>query len=119
MVLKTTKVYLLLKIIVSKIFQFPNQSHLQKMISKINELSNKFENIISRYILFASGFLLSETSIIFNQLEYLVNSLTQPTIIPSKQIQSILSNIIRFVVAGNLIENSNRLKDSTNQVSFY
>jgi len=72
-----------------------------------------------RYILFASGFLLSETSIIFNQLEYLVNSLTQPTNIKSKQLKLILSNIIRFVIAGNLIENSNRLKDSTNQVNLF
>jgi hypothetical protein len=69
-----------------------------------------------RFILFASGFLLSETSIIFNQLEYLVNSLTQTENIQSEKIKFILSNIIRFVVAGNLIENFNRLKDSTNQV---
>ncbi|CAF3675533.1 unnamed protein product [Adineta steineri] len=71
-----------------------------------------------RYILLASGFLLSETSIIFNQLEYLVNSLTQSSNIQSKQIQNILSNIIRFVVAGNLIESSNRLKETTNQAKY-
>ncbi|CAF4542860.1 unnamed protein product, partial [Rotaria magnacalcarata] len=37
-----------------------------------------------KYILFASGFLLSESSVIFNQLECLVNSLTQPTNIQSE-----------------------------------
>jgi hypothetical protein len=83
----------------------------------MNEFDNQSFNLLYRYILFASGFLLSETSIIFNQLEYLVNSLTQPANIQSKQIKLILSNIIRVVVAGNLIENSNRLKDATNQVS--
>ncbi|CAF0960264.1 unnamed protein product [Rotaria sordida] len=71
-----------------------------------------------KFILFASGFLLSETSIIFNQLEYLVNSLTQPTNIQSEQIKFILSNSIRFIVAGNLIESSTRLKDSTNQAKY-
>ena len=70
-----------------------------------------------RYILFASGFLLSETSVIFNQLENLVNALTQSTNVKSKAIQSILSNTVRFVVAGNLIDSSNRLKETTNQVS--
>jgi len=78
----------------------------------------QFLNVLYRYILFASGFLLSETSIIFNQLEYLVNSLTQPTNIRLEKLKFILSNTIRFIVAGNLIENSNRLKDSTNQVRF-
>jgi hypothetical protein len=87
------------------------------MTSEMNEFDNHSFNLLYRYILFASGFLLSETSIIFNQLEYLVNSLTQPENIQSKQIKLILSNIIRVVVAGNLIENSNRLKDATNQVS--
>ena len=72
--------------------------------------------IMFRYILFASGFLLSETSIIFNQLEYLVDSLTKTANLSSKKLKEIFSNVIRFVVAGNLIENSNRLKDSTNQV---
>lgn len=70
-----------------------------------------------RYILFASGFILSETSTIFNQLENFVNSLTQPTNIQSAKEKSILSNVIRVVVAGNLIESSSRLKDTTNQVS--
>ena len=78
---------------------------------------NQFDRLdFDRYILFASGFLLSETSVIFNQLENLVNSLTKSNEIKSKKIQSILGNIVRFVVAGNLIENTNRLKDSTNQV---
>lgn len=69
-----------------------------------------------KYILFASGFLLSETSIIFNQLEYLVNSFTQTN--QSNEIQQIFQNILRFIVAGNLIDNSNRLKDSTNQAKY-
>jgi hypothetical protein len=114
------KVYLLLKIIVLKIFQFQRNYHHQKRKSKNkkNCIFN-FLNVLYRYILFASGFLLSETSVIFNQLEYLVNSLTQPTNIQLEKLKFILSNTIRFVVAGNLIENSNRLKDSTNQVSFY
>ena len=72
-----------------------------------------------RYILFASGFLLSETSTIFIQLEYLVNSLTQTINIQSEQMKFILNNIVRFVVAGNLIESSIRLKDSTNHVSIF
>jgi hypothetical protein len=112
------RVYLLLKIIVLKIFQYQRNYQHQKRISKNNEFSDQFLNVSYRYILFASGFLLSETSIIFNQLEYLVNSLTQTINNQSEQIKLIFSNIIRFVVAGNLIENSNRLKDSTNQVSF-
>ncbi|CAF3408195.1 unnamed protein product [Rotaria socialis] len=71
-----------------------------------------------KYILFASGFLLSESSVIFNQLECLVNSLTQPTNIQSEQLKTILANTIRFIVAGNLIESSNRLKDTTNQAKY-
>lgn len=71
-----------------------------------------------RYVLFASGFLLSETSVIFNQLEYLVNALTQRTTTHAKAVRNIFSNVVRFVVAGNLIESSNRLKETTNQVSF-
>ena len=97
---------------------------IPKKLSSIEEdkyhtsISNSFIIlfVLCRYILFASGFLLSETSIIFNQLENLINSLTKPEQIQSKKIQMILSNMIRFVVAGNLVENSNRLKDSTNQV---
>ncbi|CAF1605062.1 unnamed protein product [Adineta ricciae] len=71
-----------------------------------------------KYVLFASGFLLSETSTIFNQLESLTNSLAQATNIESTPVKTILSNILRFVVAGNLIESSNRLKDTTNQAKY-
>ncbi|CAF4642544.1 unnamed protein product, partial [Rotaria socialis] len=71
-----------------------------------------------KYILFTSGFLLSESSVIFNQLECLVNSLTQPTNIQSEQLKTILTNTIRFIVAGNSIESSNRLKDTTNQAKY-
>lgn len=95
---------------------------IPKKLSSIEEdkykssLLNCLILILCRFILFASGFLLSETSVIFNQLENLINSLTQPEKIQSKKIQAILSNMVRFVVAGNLIENANRLKDATNQV---
>ncbi|CAF5175186.1 unnamed protein product, partial [Rotaria magnacalcarata] len=71
-----------------------------------------------KYILFALGFLLFETSIIFNQLEYLINSLTQSINLQCGQIKLILSNIIRFVVSGNLTESSDRFKDSTNQAKY-
>lgn len=117
--MKMIKVYLLLKIIILKILQFQRYYHHPKKTSKILKTFLLFLNLLFRYILFASGFLLSETSIIFNQLEYLVNSLAHPANIQSKKLKSILSNTIRFIVAGNLIENSNRLKDSTNQVSFF
>ncbi|CAM4810286.1 unnamed protein product [Rotaria magnacalcarata] len=89
--------------IVIAIFLFQKHYHHQKRIN---------------IFYFSSGFLLSESSVIFNQLECLVNSLTQPTNIQSKQLKVILSNTIRFIVAGNLIESSNRLKDTTNQAKY-
>ncbi|CAF2654721.1 unnamed protein product [Rotaria sp. Silwood2] len=95
-------------VFIVKDYCFKNLS-IPKQLSSLKE---------DKFILFTSGFLLSETSIIFNQLEYLVNSLTQTTNIQSEQIKFILSNIIRFVVAGNLIESSNRLKESTNQAKY-
>ncbi|CAF3335885.1 unnamed protein product [Rotaria socialis] len=41
-------------------------------------------------------YILFETSIIFNQLEYLINSLTRPTNLQCEQIKLILRNIVRF-----------------------
>ena len=73
-------------------------------------------DFLSRYILFVSGFLLSETSVIFNQLENFVNGLTKSSEIRSESARKILSEVIRVVVAGNLIDNGNRLKETTNQV---
>ncbi|CAM4926758.1 unnamed protein product [Rotaria socialis] len=51
-------------------------------------------------------YILFETSIIFNQLEYLINSLTRPTNLQCEQIKLILRNIVRFFVAGNSTESS-------------
>ncbi|CAF0785638.1 unnamed protein product, partial [Didymodactylos carnosus] len=73
-----------------------------------------------KFVIFVSGFQLSENSIIFDQMQTFVQSFSPSKLSSNcdKQVQKILSNTIRVLVVGNLVDNSTRSKEFTNQPKY-